>query len=464
MKFLQKQNLPLFITIILCIFPIRFLHGQPIAELSETLLKDHPEIRALDSELKSKKSDGDHKTTYPDPKIGFAYRNYPYSRDGRFIDSKPNTPTMTGIEYSISQEIPFPGKLTMEGKIGKLAALEFEHFSKLQKNKFLKEFYLLLLRLHLTENKIAWNKSASEIISSIEKISKANYSAGKNPYVQVLKNKINLTMTKDKGIELALTKDSLKSSIKYFSDPVQIDFDKIHKNDIIKFLNSKKDEMASDDFKKLENQLVKNPNLLLSETTLQKNKQEEKLAKLSHLPETEVFFSYMKRRDQKFALDSGPLDYKIMDSTEFRGDLMSFGLTMRVPVWSMLTKSHLSDREEERVKAGSSENQKRFIELETVFKNAITLYNGADNQLKLHDEFLIPQLKQAQIAQSAVYQNRKSDLSETLELKLEFYNSHFVREDLLEKKYTSLLTILELTDLLLPRKNQVMPELNGDKK
>ncbi len=453
----------IYLTALIFAMAQRAIFAQNLEEISTKLIIEHPEIRTMESELKSRRSDSEHKSTYPDPKIGIAYRNYPYSKDGRLIDSRPNTPTMTGIEYSISQEIPFPGKLSTEGKIGKLNSIEFEHFTKAQKNKFLKEFYLLLLKLHITENKILWNKSVAQTLASLEKISKSNYSAGKNPYVEVIKNKVNLTMTKDKEIELALTKESLIGSLRYYTDPIQLNSEKLLKVNILDFLTGKQKEVEPKNFEIAKKLLPKNPSLLFTEASVQKSKAEEKLAKLAHLPETEIFFAYMKRRDQKFSVDQGPIEYRIMDQTEFRGDLMSFGLTMRVPVWSLLTSSALSDREEEKVKASLSETNKKEVELESILRNALALFAGAEKQLKLHDEILIPQLKQAQIAQSAVYQNRKSELSDTLQLKMELYNSHFSREDLLEKKYSSLLTILELSDRLMPESKFHKLEMKGEK-
>lgn len=149
-----------------------------------------------------------------------------------------------------------------------------------------------------------------------------------------------------------------------------------------------------------------------------------------------------------------------MDQTEYRGDLMSFGLTMRVPVWSLLTRSALNEREEEKVKMSVSETKKREIELETNFTNFISQYQGADKQLKLHDEILIPQLQQAQIAQNTSL-GKISDISGSLQLKMDLYNSHLTREDLLEKKYTSLISIFELTDYLLPE-NSPTHNHNGE--
>ncbi|MBE7411622.1 MAG: TolC family protein [Leptospiraceae bacterium] len=452
-----------YLYIVVCTFTfiaIESIAADSLEDISKTILKKHPEILSLESELISRKSDSVHKSTYPDPKIGIAYRSYPYSKDGRFENSSTRNTSMAGIEYSFSQEIPFPGKISSERTLGNLTAIEFEHYTKMQKNRFLKDFYILLLKLHITENKIKWNSSILNTLVSIEKVAKANYSAGKIPYIDVVKNKINITITKDKEIELNQTKNSIVASLKYYTDPIGEKTDRITQINFLNFLKEKKNKIELENLQSVKKFLKKNPVLLFSEASIQKSKAEEKVTQFSHLPETEVFFAYMKRKDQKFAVDQGPLEYRIMDQTEYRGDLMSFGLTMRVPVWSLLTRSALNEREEEKVKMSVSETKKREIELETNFTNFISQYQGADKQLKLHDEILIPQLQQAQIAQNTSL-GKISDISGSLQLKMDLYNSHLTREDLLEKKYTSLISIFELTDYLLPE-NSPTHNHNGE--
>ncbi|EOQ95980.1 hypothetical protein LEP1GSC195_2419 [Leptospira wolbachii serovar Codice str. CDC] len=83
----------------------------------QMLLGSHPELLVKYLESKEKHHRSEHADVYPDPKFGFAYRSYPYRGDVTRERSRPDTPGMTGNEYSISQEIPFPGKLDLEKQI-----------------------------------------------------------------------------------------------------------------------------------------------------------------------------------------------------------------------------------------------------------------------------------------------------------------------------------------------------------
>ena len=73
---------------------------------------------------------------------------------------------MTGIEYSISQEIPFPGRLTLQGKASKLNEIEFSHFSKSRKNQFVLEYISGLIRLKSSERKILLNDLIRKTLES----------------------------------------------------------------------------------------------------------------------------------------------------------------------------------------------------------------------------------------------------------------------------------------------------------
>ena len=53
------------------------IYPQEVDIQLENLISLHPEIKSLDAELNSKRANAGHETTYPDPKIGVAFRNYP---------------------------------------------------------------------------------------------------------------------------------------------------------------------------------------------------------------------------------------------------------------------------------------------------------------------------------------------------------------------------------------------------
>ena len=434
-------------TIFLILFHLSLgMYSQEMETVLEKLLEKHPEIRSLNSELISKRGNANHDTTYPDPKIGVAFRNYP-TRSYSLNDKEYDTPGMTGIEYSVSQEIPFPGKLTLQGKTSKLNEIEFSHFVKSRQNQFLFEYLSNLIRLKSAEKKVLFNELIQKTLESQKKISTSTYATGNSSLSQSLKLQVEGTLAKEKEIELNRDKEIAIASFYYFENNTDLSKEQILKVDTSHYLFRKKEFLFSQK-DKLISRLAENPNYKLSTVALERSKQESKLASILHAPDTEVFFSYMKRRNRIYTVDDGPFNYQIMDNTEYRGDLFSFGVNVRVPVWSFFSKHEIDTRSEENVKSKNFELERNKIFLESSLKKLQVTMESLENQLNLIQKQLIPELEKTQLALTSQFGAGKINLSEVLNTKLDIYKAHISAEEIEEKRAITLLMILDLTDYL----------------
>ncbi len=317
------------ILIILLFHLTLVIHSQEMDTQLENLISAHPEIQSLNAELNSKRANAGHETTYPDPKIGVAFRNYP-TRSYSFNDRAYDTPSMTGIEYSISQEIPFPGRLTLQGKVSKLNEMEFSHFSKSRKNQFLLEYLSQLVRVKSSEKKLVLNDLIRKTLDSQKVISASKFATGNSALSKTLKLQVEVTLSQERQIELNRDKQNSLASLTYFKTE-STGLDKILETDIAKYINEKNSFIKSEKYTLRQN-LIKNPNYKLASVAVERAKNESKLSSLLHAPDTEIFFAYMRRRNQIVTFDNGPLNYQLMDNTEYRGDLFSVGVNVRVPV------------------------------------------------------------------------------------------------------------------------------------
>lgn len=427
------------------------IYSEDLEVVINDLINTHPEIQSLQSELKSKAANANHETTYPDPKIGIAFRNYP-TRSYSLNDRAYDTPSMTGIEYSISQEIPFPGRLTLQGKASKLNEIEFSHFSKSRKNQFVLEYISSLVRLKSSERKILLNDLIRKTLESQKTISSSTYATGNSALSKTLKLQVEATRSQEREIEFIRDKKDALASLEYFKTE-NSDLNRISQTDTGKFL-SEKTNLIKREKQNLKQRLLENPNYKLSSVAIERSKNESKLSSLLHAPDTEVFFAYMKRRNQIITVDNGPLNYQIMDNTEYRGDLFSFGVNVRVPVWSFFSNHDLKERSTENTKSKTFELERNKLFLESNFDKLIATLESIDSQLELYEKRLIPELNKSLSALSSQYGTGKIDLIEVLSAKLELQNSYISEEELLEKKKLTTLLILELTDsLVLSKEN-----------
>ena len=422
------------------------IHSQEMDTQLENLISAHPEIQSLNAELNSKRANAGHETTYPDPKIGVAFRNYP-TRSYSFNDRAYDTPSMTGIEYSISQEIPFPGRLTLQGKVSKLNEMEFLHFSRSRKNQFLLEYLTQLIRLKTTERKILLNSLIRKTLESQKVISSSTFATGNSALSKTLKLQVEVTRSEERGIEYDRDKKTSLASLEYFKTESS-NLSKILEADTGKYLSEKANFIKLNK-ENLKQNLVENPNYKLASVAIERAKNESKLSSLLHAPDTEIFFAYMRRRNQIVTVDNGPLNYQIMDNTEYRGDLFSVGMNVRVPVWSFFSSHELKERSNENTRSKAFELEKNKLFLESNFDKLISTLESLDLQIELYQKRLIPELNKSLSALSSQYASGKLDLIEVLSTKVELQNAYITEEELLEKKKITTLLILELTDNLL---------------
>ena len=422
------------------------IYPQEVDIQLENLISLHPEIKSLDAELNSKRANAGHETTYPDPKIGVAFRNYPtrsYTPNDRAYD----TPSMTGIEYSISQEIPFPGKLTLQGKASRFIEMEFLHFAKSRKNQFLLEYLSQLVRLKSSEKKIILKDLIRKTLESQKTISASTFATGNSALSKTLKLQVEGTVSQEREIEFTRDKKNAIASLEYFKTD-NTNLAKILEVDVSKYLLEKLAFVKSEK-QNLKLNLVENPNYKLASVAIERAKNESKLSSILHAPDTEIFFAYMKRRNQIVTVDNGPLDYRIMDNTEYRGNLFSFGINVRVPVWSFFSSHDLKERSQENTKSKTFELERNKLFLESNFDKLFVTLESLESQIELYQKKLLPELSKSLSALSSQYGSGKIDLIEVLGLKIELQKAYISETELLEKKAITILLILELTDNLI---------------
>ena len=425
------------------------IHSQEVDAQLENLILEHPEIKSLNAELNSKRANAGHETTYPDPKIGMAFRNYP-TRSYSFNDRAYDTPGMTGIEYSISQEIPFPGRLTLQGKVRKLEEIEFLHYSKSRKNQFLLEYLSQIVRLKSAEKKIELNDQIRKTLESQRQISASSFATGNSALDKTLKLEVETAFTQERQIELIRDKENALASLTYFKTESS-DLGKILGSDISKYLKEKTSFIKSEKVTLRQN-ITENPNYKLAMISVERARNESKLSSILHAPDTEIFFAYMRRRKQIIAVDDGPLNYQIMDQTEYRGDLFSVGVNVRVPVWSLFSSSDLKERSKQNTNSKAFELEKNKLYLESNFDKLNVTLESLDSQIEFYEKRLFPELNKSLSASSSNYAGGKINLLEVLGTKIDLQKAYISFIELQEKKSIICLLILELTDTLVKSK------------
>ncbi|MCG6142461.1 TolC family protein [Leptospira mtsangambouensis] len=428
------------------VFPVYAeTNGTTIDKKIYTILKVHPEVSLKFLEAKEKEFRSKHADVYPDPKIGFAYRSYPYRSGFNTDRTNPDTPGMTGKEYSISQEIPFPGKLNLEKQILKSES-ELDYWSGVWlQNEFIKTYFeLVLLRAALEKELVDLTKIEKELVTK-GKLEQTQYIADKSNLSSTLKTKNTLEKIKDRIIEKNTAIRELKESLGFFES--HVGFTPIAEEEIIQYLSTKEKSLEND----LSAQSLSDlPLIQFAEINQSKAIQESKKDEILHLPDFEIFVSYMQRRRKPFLLDSGPLNISIMDNPEFSGDLWSAGVTVRVPVWSLSKVSDLNQSNSFRIERLQKEKEKERIRLKAEYQSTLEVWKG--NQLRLENfkNQLLPSLQKNIKSSLSSYSKGESVLGESYELIADSLEMQSQLHQIEYRRWVSVVKLLQLTNHLIP--------------
>ncbi len=431
-----------------CLFYLMFFGKSLLAKNLQTLrdiYNYHPEIRSIKLSYQSKLFNAKHSDTYPDPKIGLAFRNYPYSDGLRMIDGKPDTPGMTGVEYSISQEIPFVGKLTREYEVKKWEALESQIFLEKESNRFFGNLFGILVQLQSIQTRLKLLESIEKLTESINKLTKSEYTIGKKEFSILGKTYIDKFVIQEQKTDLEGKYRVLLSSLEYYV----ID-EKVTLKDIFSIpYNSIIDSKEIIYKQKVDWDFTQTPRIKQIEATVSKLKQEEKLGELFHYPDTEIFFAYMKRRRPAYMLDTGLVatakgSWEVMDYNEFRGDLFSFGATIKLPVWSLSKNKYLQYKNSLQRQSIEEERKKFELTLKVELQTQIELWKAIDKRLGYMEKEHLNMLNQNLNSTLSHYQTGKVKYSEVVLSQIELLNLKLQIEELKAQKNLLLVSVMEM--------------------
>ncbi len=439
--------------IILCIslfypywFSLSALEREKELEIKiRNLVSDHPSILAKLHGIREKKYIAEHADVYPDPKIGFSYRSYPYRNGPVRERTRPDTPGMTGNEISISQEIPFPGKLSLEKQIKKLDAEVEIHEVEWNLNTFLKTLFEIKLSISALEKEIQNLESLVLSLKSTSKLEASGYSAGKTNLTPTLKLLNIREKISDRILQKKTNLEQLRSKLNYFEANEKLNI--LESEEILEYLKLK--EVGFE--KGIGVQHYTHSSILkISDLSVSKVDAEIERDRILHFPDTEIFFSYMQRRNRPFLLDSGPLNYSIMDNPEYSGDLWSAGITMRIPVWSITKQSELdkSNSFKRRRIFEEREEQKRFLESE--LKIAWENWRGNKERSENFQKNVLKTFKQGYTSSLTAYSKGDIALSESLQFLNESIEMNSFSYEIELGRWTSLMRMLEITNSLMP--------------
>lgn len=318
-------------------------------------------------------------TSWDDPQFSFKF----------FIDEVETRVGPQKEMFSISQKVPFPGKLYTQGKAS--TAVSRQKYADYQKTKLqyfyeLKdayfEFWFLYKNILVTEK----NK---ELLEHFEGVAQSKFKSGLASNQDLLKAQVELGK---------LENDIL--TLNDYRRPIVARLNAVLNRDVNMSIGWP--EEIDHEVKPLEEQIVfesfqeNNPDLEKASQRIEETKKKVWLARLDYLPDTTVAFDYIN-------VDKGPLN--VSDNGQNASALM---FKVNVPLWYGKQKSQVDEAKALRESAVAQQEQLEN-DLSAKIKMIYFKIQDAERQIKLYRDALVPKAEQSLKASETAYSGGKVD-------------------------------------------------------
>ena len=347
-----------------------------------------PRISELQSQAKIASDNINVGTNLPDPIVTFGLANLP-TNSFSFTQE-----AMTGKFVSLTQAIPFPGKLKTFAKAKSVDTLIVNKEIENIRNKITFEISKLYFNLVLVREKIALINNSKLLLRKINDIVTQKYKVGKAGLQNIVQSRVEITRLDDKLIALKKNEKSLTLRINVL----------LHRNTNTNIETIKKlhDNLTKVNEEKTLTLLGKeNPELRIAKLNIKKGKYLAEKIRYELLPNFKFRVQYTQR------------DYSSATGKDLN-DLVSFFVGISIPINYGGNKSSMINSAAEKIQLY---NHKYTSELEKLSGKTLQLVTKADEfveRVELISNKLLPQTNEAFKAAQSDYIVNKIDFVNVL--------------------------------------------------
>lgn len=355
-------------------------YGQERLDLNEVVdeaLRNNPEILAAKEIWEAARARIPQERSWEDPQLSIGFMEIP---EGSYSlqDARMRM-------YSVSQMIPFPGKLTFKGQIaGRMADMLMEMYEE-KKREIIAKVKSAYYSLFFVHKSIEINIENKDLIQKFAKIAETKYVVGKASQHDVLKAQVELSLIIDDLI--TLERDELptaEAKLNALLDrPPHSPLGAPQEFEIPKL------EYAREEIEQLA--FEKRPALRAMQHGVERSKKALTLAKMQYLP------NFMLKLEQD--------EMKMPMGTEINRGIM---FSLNVPLWFWRQGFGIKEKSAKKSAAESSYQAMGNMVLFQV-QDALAKFEASGRRVNLFSTSIIPQAEQALKAATIAYQTGKVD-------------------------------------------------------
>ncbi|MFC1666493.1 TolC family protein [Candidatus Omnitrophota bacterium] len=172
-----------------------------LESLIDEALNNNPKIQAVEDKWKAAEYRVGYVNALPDPTASYAYFG-------------ENIETRVGPQenkYGVAQKIPFPGKLSLKGKVQSKRSSMLKQQYEATKREVIKDIKFVYYDIFWVEKAINITEEEKTIIESLEKVAQRKYELNLAPQQDVIKAQVELSKLIDKLLLLKQNRKSLEA-------------------------------------------------------------------------------------------------------------------------------------------------------------------------------------------------------------------------------------------------------------
>ena len=356
-----------------------------LAEIVKEALEKNPLLRSAHQEWQAALERVPQAKSLPDPMVS-------YSRFGRSIETRLG-PQRNKI--SLSQSIPFFGKLSLKGKIAERGAFVLEEQYNRARAEVILEVKVSYYTLYWLDNVIQISQEEKEVLKRLARIAQKKYETGQANQQDVLKAQLEISKVEDKIMSLNQTRKAAASELNAL----------LNRSPDFPVNTAKEPEIYpfGDDVETLY-QLAEEerPEMRKARRIIEMNEESLRLAKKNYYPDFKIMLDYVDI--------GGGTTGQIEDGR----DAWMGSIGINIPIWR--GKLHAAEAEAVlQLKA----SQERYAEIknETLSRVSSLHFEAktAEDQINLYKYSLLPQAEQAFKASEVSYLAGKVDFLNLLD-------------------------------------------------
>ncbi len=392
-----------------------------LEELISLAFKNNPRLKAAKLKWEAVIEKYPQATAYEDPVLRYSY----------FIEGVETRVGPQEQKFSLSQKIPFPGKLSLKGDIisreAQIAKLEFEK----QSRNLIVELKDAYYELYYITKAIEITRQNKELAEHLSKIASTDYAVNGTTLNDVFKAQSQLAqLSYDLILLVELRETEITRINSILNRPPEAALGDPKEVSYIPF------KYSLDELYKLAS--ANQQELLASDLEIEKREKALSLAKMEYLPNFNLGFSYIE-------VGEAETDILPEDSGQ---DAYSVDVGISVPLWFGKNNSRVAEARLEREAAGYEKKEQE----NKTFKNIKTLYFKLQNSVRLiqlYQESLIPQAEQSMETAETWYKEKRGSFSGLLEVQSVWLNFNLAHKRALSDYYQRIAQLEKLVGVSL---------------